>query len=112
MRPLALGAALFIWLSGAGLAAGQTAGQPSRVDTVTFADAAEALPPCCAVPVETVVRAAVMGLPGVLRVDEDEATGHWTISFDSRRVSRAELIAALEEAGFRPIDETRGPDRK
>jgi len=105
---LAVGAVLFVSLSGAG----RTASQTPTADTLTFVDAAEALPPCCAVPVEMVVRAAVMGLPGVIRVDEDEATGRWTIRFDSRRVSRAELIAALEQQGFRPIDEQRGPEAK
>jgi len=105
---LAVGAAVVAALMGGGPVAGQTPAD----DTLTFVDAAEGLPGCCAVPIEAVARAAVKELPGVLRVDADEATGRVTIRFDPTRLSRAELIAALEPHSFRPTGEPRGPKTK
>ncbi len=105
---LVVGVAFVAALVGAGVATGET---PAG-DTLTFVDAAEGLPGCCAVPIEVVAQAAVKELPGVLRVDVDEASGDITIRFDPTRVSRAALIAALEPYSFRPTGEERGPETK
>ena len=81
---------------------GVAAGQTPAVETIVFEDASSAAP-CCALPVGPVARAAVKDLPGVVRVIAEETTGEVTISFDPARVSRAEVVAALEERSFRVV---------
>jgi len=81
---------------------GAAAGQTLAIETVVAEDASNA-PPCCALPVGPVARAAVKDLPGIVRVTADETSGEVTISFDSARVSRAEVVAALAERSFRVV---------
>jgi len=90
------------------LAVGETAvGQTPTLETVAFVDTSNKPPSCCAIPVEVVVRDAVKKLPGIVRVSLDEAAGQVAVSFDPARVSRAEVIAALEPYSFRPSGERR-----
>jgi len=81
---------------------GAAAGQTPAVETILVEDASNA-PPCCAMPVGPVARAAVKDLPGIVQVIADETAGEVTISFDPARVSRAEVLTALEERSFRVV---------
>lgn len=81
---------------------GAAAGQTTAVETIVFEDFSSA-PPCCALPVGPVARAAVKDLPGIVRVIAEETPGEVTISFDPARVSRAEVVAALAERSFRVV---------
>jgi len=81
---------------------GAAAGQTPPVETILVEDASNA-PPCCAVPVGPVARAALKDLPGIVQVTADETAGEVTVSFDPARVSRAEVVAALEERSFRVV---------
>jgi copper chaperone CopZ len=93
------GLAFFALLAVRGIAVGQTA----TLETVAFVDTSNKPPSCCAIPGEVVVRDAVKKLPGIVRVSLDEATGQVAVNFDPARVSRAEVIAAVEPYNFRPI---------
>ncbi|MBI2466864.1 MAG: hypothetical protein HYV62_03450 [Candidatus Rokubacteria bacterium] len=80
--------------------------QTGTLETVAFEDVSSA-PPCCAVPLDVVVRAVKEALPGVTRVSVEEAAGRLTVTFDPGRVSRARVVALLEEYSFRLVQPRR-----
>jgi len=85
--------------------AGGAAGQPV-LETLAFEDVSTA-PPCCAVPLDVVARAVKEAFPGVTRVSVEEAAGRLTVTLEPGRVSRARVVALLEEYSFRLVEPRR-----
>ncbi len=48
------------------------------------------------------VTRVLTGLPGVAKADVQLTPGQATVVFDPRQVTRADLCAAIDDAGFEP----------
>ena len=80
---------------------GPAVGQTPTQETVAFVADLERVPPCCDIPMELAALLALAEFPGIIRVVMDEATGLLVVTFDPTRVSRGQIIGALERYGFR-----------